>query len=202
MAIVISAIRNQVRTRLPIKTRAYLLESELDRFLFLSEIKILSLLPPESFFDIQVSEITTEASVADGYVGLPTAEIQYLIATSLADSPSGDFIRMRIIPTGLATEYSAVAANPVGWFEGGNFYYSPDTSGTLQRVKFEFVPTPTESSILLPERFSEEIVSYAFALAMSDSDVNVANAEKMEFYKAIELLRQVNFGINTLNRGR
>jgi len=204
MALTFADTQTILRSRLSEPTADAWTNAELEDYTYLAELKVLSLLPADAFWDIQEVEEETEADKTHGYVALPgTAPMQQIVNIELTPSNATNYKRVRVIEPGRDSEYAASETNPVGWFEDGKFYFTPDIDADVtQTVKFRYVPTATEGAKIVPDRHIDLVISWAYALAIERESAQLAIAEKNEFYQTIAMVQQQTYGINHLNRGR
>ena len=201
MALSFANVKTILRSRLSEAAASAWTDDELQDYLYLAEQEVLQLLPSDAFWDIQEVETTVETPT-NGYVALPTTALMQQI-TSVGIAVAGDPIRLRIIEPSRASEYAATTTDPVGWFQDGNFYFSPRLNPSLAHgVTFRFVPGPTEGAIIVPDRYISLVVSYAYALAIAREDNQEARAEKNEFYQRIGMINEKMYNANNLSGSR
>jgi hypothetical protein len=204
MALTFADTQTILRSRLSEPTADAWTDAELQDYTYLAELKVLSLLPADAFWDIQEVEEETEGDKAHGYVALPgTAPMQQIVNIEVTPSNATNYKRVQVIEPGRTSEYASGENNIVGWFEDGKFYFTPDIDADVtQTVKFRYVPTATEGAKIVPDRYTELVVSWAYALAIERESAQLASVEKNEFFQTIAMVQQQTYGINKLNRGR
>ena len=207
MALSFANVLAILRSRLSETSASAWTDAELQDYLYLAELKVLGLLPSDAFWDIQEVEEENEASPSDLYAPLPgTATIDQLVNIEIkaqsGTATETTYRRLRIIEPGRWSEYAATIENPTGWFEDGSFYFYPGINENAHTLKYRFVPIATEGSIIVPDRYIEYVVSWAFALAIAREDVQQAAVEKNEFMQSVAMINSQMFGTNKLNRSR